>query len=147
MSLLHCSMESWQVLGGESSSGGAQLSRCSIARRSILRGWSGCCCCSPGLAMALLLQAFSHPVLSVLSNLQSQQLWTLASWLALEIDRREPKSCQVAFFVVVILKLWHLMGVLHPYPWSALLVSRTLLLQQCFEPCGLENSFEADEVS
>ena len=38
MSLLHCSMESWQVLGGESSSGGAQLCHCSIARRSIARG-------------------------------------------------------------------------------------------------------------
>ena len=90
MSLSHCSMESWQVLGGESSSGGAQLCRCSIARRSILRGlvrlllllltWPG-----HGAPAAASLQPSS-----TLSTLQlSQQLWTLASWLALEFDSKK----------------------------------------------------------
>ena len=53
MSSSHCSMESWE---GYRAEGGSQLSRCSIARRSIVRaayGWSGCCCCSsPGLLPA-----------------------------------------------------------------------------------------------
>ena len=44
---------------------------CAIARllgARLLEGWSGCCCCSPGLAMARLLD-FSHPA-STLSTLQ-----------------------------------------------------------------------------
>ena len=92
-----CRIARWKVgKCWEENRAGAALS-CAVARLLSARfseGWSGCCCCcSPGLAMARL-QAFSHPVLSVLFN-SAQQLWTLASWLSKWLWQKSKKlwSC------------------------------------------------------
>ena len=87
-------------------------------------GWSGCCCCcSPGMAMAQP-QSFSHPVLSVLFNYttvnyiilkgtsvwqESEKLWNLSflsSWFSSDLKWQPEES-------------------LHPFPWSALVVSNS----------------------
>ena len=81
MSSSHCSMESWE---GYRAEGGSQLSRCSIARRSIARaayGWSGCCCCSsPGLLPAGHGAPATLPVLSVHSD-RSPKYVTWSSYI------------------------------------------------------------------